>query len=231
MELKAYLAVLINRWIFVVLVPAIVLIAVAYQAIQSEPTYTATTRASIIRLPQQDLTDDFRFDGYYRYLSSEFAVDDLVELTQGNVFAEDVAQFISLMYEQDITAGEIQQSIRSERQHRILTMNVESKDPVRAVMIAQAATERLERRGTAYFGLDAEGESAVETIQRPLSASSSSSREMLIYTLQLAVALFAGVALAYLVEYLDDTIRSPETLTTALDLPVIGTIPAERGRT
>ena len=49
--------------------------------------------------------------------------------------------------------------------------------------------------------------------------------------LGLMLGLFGGVALAFLLEYLDDSIKSPEDVEKALGLPVVGVIPLLRNTT
>jgi polysaccharide biosynthesis transport protein len=46
----------------------------------------------------------------------------------------------------------------------------------------------------------------------------------------LVLALALGVGLAFLVEYLDDTIKTPEDVTRRLRLPLLGLVPAVRGQ-
>ena len=48
--------------------------------------------------------------------------------------------------------------------------------------------------------------------------------------LQTAIALFAGLALAFLLEYLNDRLRDADTAGEALGLPVLGQIPLAAGR-
>lgn len=46
----------------------------------------------------------------------------------------------------------------------------------------------------------------------------------------IVLALAAGVGLAFIVEYLDDTIKTPEDVTRRLRLPLLGLVPAVRGQ-
>ena len=50
-------------------------------------------------------------------------------------------------------------------------------------------------------------------------------RKLLNFAISLLLALFAGVGMAFLLEYLDDTIKTPQELEAELGLPVLGTIP------
>lgn len=230
MELKSYIQILWRRWWLVALVPLLVLVGVLYQATRSQPSYTATAKMAVSQQPEQDTGSTYyRYDQYYALLSSEFMLDDLVDIVRGNVFAGDVAKTIADKDHVTVSPGEVQGSIGSSRTNRILTINVHAATPERAVMIAQAATTTLEQKGTAYFGSNpAERGAIIATVQQPLSAAANTTRQQLILVLEVIVALFAGVLLAFLVDYLDDTLRSPEMVSAALGMPVIGTIPDGR---
>ena len=228
MELKTYLATLWRRWYIVVLVPAIVLVGVLYQSRRTSPTYTAEARLSVVRSSQQPNNPNFQYDGYYQYLASEYAIDDLVQVVQGNVFASDVAARIKADTGQDISAGEVQGAVQSSRVNRILTITATSSSPGRAVTIASEAAKTLETKGTEFFKTTPDVTASIQTIQQPLSAGENTSKRLILYLMQIAVAVFAGVLIALFIDYLDDTLRTPEAVTVALELPVIGVIPNER---
>ena len=229
MELKEYLLILWRRWWLVALVPLLVLVGVLYQAVRSQPSYTATAKVAVTRQPEQDAAPVYRYDEYYTMLSSEFVLDDLVDIVRGNVFAGDVAKTIADKDHVTVPPGEVQGSLSSSRTNRILTINARASTPERAIMIAQAAATTLEQKGTTYFGFNpAERRAVIATVQQPLSAAANTMRQRLIFALEVVVALFAGMLLAFLVDYLDDTLRSPEMVSAALGMPVIGVIPGGR---
>lgn len=96
--------------------------------------------------------------------------------------------------------------------------------------IAQAAASTLEEKAGSYFNFpNASDIVSVTPVQVPEHAAANSQRQQLILVLQVVIGLFAGVLIAFLVDYLDNTLRSPETVSAALDLPVIGTIPEGKG--
>jgi capsular polysaccharide biosynthesis protein len=96
------------------------------------------------------------------------------------------------------------------------------------VLIASEAAKTLESNGTSYFKTTPDVSASVQTIQKPTHATVNTNKRNLLYLLQIAVAIFAGVVIALFADYLDDTLRSPEAVSTALGLPVIGLIPNER---
>ena len=228
MELKAYLAVLARRWWLVVLVPALVFAGVVAQFLHGKPTYVASTQVSIVRNEQQpNLNTQYTYDDYYALLASEFALDDLVMTVKGNVFADDVAAQIKQDTGKDIAPKDIQQEIGSGRIHRILTIDVSDQDPDRAVLIASTAAKTLEAKGLSYFKLSDGSSVSIQTIDVATKAKANTTKRVVMYMVQLLLAVFAGLVLAFFVDYLDDTLRGVESVSGALGLPVLGTIPGE----
>ena len=208
------------------MVPMLVGMFVMMQMFGADPSYSASAQLTVTRIPQQIDIDDFRYNEYYLFLSSEFFIDDLVEIVRGNVFAEDVHQRIQDDFGIDIPAGAVQAAMSSDRQHRILTLDVTSDDPDRTIMIAQAASSVLNESAGRYFGFETEERDAVvQPIQVPESAASTTTTDQIFWMLQIALALFAGVLLAYLIDYLDDRLYTAETVEHSLDMDVLAEIP------
>lgn len=229
MELKYYASIVRRRWVPVVVVPLLVFVLVVLQAVGSEPSYIASSRLTVTRAPEQVDIEDFRYNDYYLFLSSEFLVDDLVEVVQGNVFAQDVGERLQEEFGVEIDPGVIQASFTSDRSHRILSVDVSHEDEEDALMIAQAATRQLSENATKYFGFEGEDrEALVEPIQFPESASPDVTQDQIFWVLQIAVALFGGLLIAVFLEYIDDRIYSAEMAERSLDLDVLGEVP--RGR-
>jgi capsular polysaccharide biosynthesis protein len=225
-ELKYYLSILKRRWLPIVAVPLLVALLVVVQVVGSDPAYTASAHLTVTRMPQQVEIDEFRYNEYYLFLSSEFLVDDLVEVVAGNVFADDVHQRVLEEYGVDIPSGEIQESIMAERQHRILTIDVSHHDEEYATMIAQSATRQLNEDATKYFGFETPERGAlVEPIQFPGAADPDMGRDQIFWALQLLIALFGGLLVGLFLEYIDDRLYTAEMVEHSLDLDVIGDIP------
>lgn len=224
MELKWYLQVLWRRWPALLILPLLAAVVAVYQDATRDEQYSANARLAVVRLPEAPSSPDFRYDEYYNYLASEFKIDDLVETVRGNVFAAAVAERMNA------STGEVQGALTAERQHRILTINVTTGDPERTMQINRAIVEELEQNPELYVDVLTDGAGAsVRAIQIPDHAAPDSQRARLLLVLGIMVAAGAGVLLAFLLEYLDDTLYNDETTAHALELPVIGVVPAERG--
>jgi capsular polysaccharide biosynthesis protein len=223
LELKWYLQVLLRRWPALLILPLLAVAFAVYQDSNRSEQFSASARLAVVRAPETPSSPDFRYDEYYNYLSSEFKIDDLVETVRGNVFAAAVAQRLGA------STGEVQGSLSAERQHRILSVNVTTGDPERTMQIVRAVVEELEQNPELYVDVLTEGAGAsVRAIQVPEGAAPDSARARMLLVLGVMVAAGAGVLLAFLVEYLDDTLYDDETTAHALDMPVIGVVPSER---
>lgn len=229
MELKHYLSILRRRWIPLVAVPAIVAVFVVTQIIGSDPAYTASAQMTVTREPQQIGIEDFRYNEYYLFLSSEFLVDDLAQIVQGNVFAEDVHQRLLDVHDIDIPASEIQAAIAADRQHRILSMHITTPDSERSTLIARESASQLSEEATTYFGFEGNERGAlVRPVQLPETAFQTGARDQIFWVLQILLAVFAGVLLAFFLDYMDDSLHTAEMVESSLDLDVIAEVP--RGR-
>lgn len=227
MELKAYVSILKRRWPIVLLLPLIVGVGAILQEVSREPSYSTQVRAAVIRRPEAPTQGEFDFNRYYNYLASEFAIDDLVEAVRGNVFASGVAT--RLPKESGIDAGDVQGSLASDRKHRVLTMTSTSSDKLQAELIAQAAATELQENAFTYLGIEGIGSPAVvEIIQTPSAAGPDTGRARLLLAMQVIAALGAAVLLAFLVDYLDDTLYDAESAAGLLRIPHLATVPTER---
>ena len=228
MELKWYLQVLWRRWPALLILPLLVALLAVYQDATRTEQYAANARLSVVRVPDPDPVTDFRFDEYYNYLASEFKIDDLVETVRGNVFAEAVATRLQASGI-DASTGEVQGAISSDRQHRILSLTVTTTNPVRSLEISRAAVAELESNPALYLDVPENGAGAsVRAIQIPHDAGADSARIRMILMLGVFVALGVGVLLAFLLDYLDDTLYDTDTTAAALNLPVLATVPSEQ---
>jgi capsular polysaccharide biosynthesis protein len=230
LELKWYLQVLWRRWPAVLMLPLLVALLAVYQDSTRTQQYAANARLSVVRVPDPDPVGDFRFDEYYNYLASEFKIDDLVETVRGNVFAEAVAGRLQAAGT-DASTGEVQGAISSDRQHRILSLTVTTTDPARSLEISRAAVAELESNPALYLDVPENGAGAsVRAIQIPHDAGVDTARVRLMLILGVIVAFGFGVLLAFLLDYLDDTLYDTDTTAAALNLPVLASVPLVKSR-
>jgi capsular polysaccharide biosynthesis protein len=227
-ELKHYLRILGLRWRIVLIPVVLVCVIAVYQELARPPSYSTEVRASVIRDLDPPPSDAYAYDGYYNYLASEFAIDDLVEALRGNVFSEAVAQRI-VAAGGSATESDVRSVLAVARKHRIVTMTASSSDSSRAAEVAAAAEAELEENAFEYISVSAEDPSAmVRIIQRPEAPSQNASRQRMLVVMELGAALAVGMLLAFVIHFLDDRMHDAETVGSALRLPILADLPTER---
>ena len=111
-----------------------------------------------------------------------------------------------------------------------MTVSVTWSDPDQTQTIAEAVGAAVEDGGSDYFPQLVGVEAKAVLIDGPgLGQVGRSLRSKLDLPLRLFLALVAGVALAFLWDYLDDTVRDRADAE-ALGVPVVGEIPREKRR-
>lgn len=237
MELRRYWGIVWRYRLVVLALPLLVGLIATARWFATPSSYTAQARVEIVLAPPQATAgepDFFRYDNYYKYLATEYAVDDLVEVLNGNAFAAVVAATLNgPEYNIAIKNEEVQGAIKARRTHRVLVLETTSGDRDRAIKIGWAAILTVQRDPLKYFtngDLGPKQGAAVLQIDQPLVAHSDRVRRALNVVLQTMVALFAGLGLAFLLEYLNDRLRDADAARDALGLPVLGQIPGGAGR-
>jgi uncharacterized protein involved in exopolysaccharide biosynthesis len=222
MELRAYWRIIWRRWwlITALLVVVLVVSLVTYQP--PTPVYQATMRFAIGiegDEPVSVASGDGRSDAW---LASEYLADDLSEVLKGGDFATRISQKVGFA----VPAG----AIFASREHRIMTVSISWSDPDQTQAIAEAVAAAVEDGGSDYFPQLVGVEAKAVLIDGPgLGQAGRSLRSKLDLPLRLFLALVAGVALAFLWDYLDDTVRDRADAE-ALGAPILGEIPREKPR-
>lgn len=194
-------------------------------------TYTATTSVQLAIVPPQANNDTFfRYADYYNFLATEYMVDDLVEVLNGNVFTQDVAATLAGPdFNYGIPVEHIRGALDVTRKHRVIIIAATSTNRTTATLVARAAAKTLQADPVKYFS---RGGSAAPIDAKPLvidavlGAKSNRSKSLLNAALQVLIAIFAGLGLAFFLDYLDDRLRGEESVRAALRLPVMAMLPS-----
>ena len=229
MELRQYWYIVWKRvWIIVVLLVVVLIGSLALRA-KPAPLYQATLRFTVGVPPESRTGNYYTYDRYYTWLTSEYIADDFSEVVKSQAFAEDVSAILAEKQEDVIvSAGAIQGSTVAEKQHRILTVRITWGDPGQLQAIAEAVEEALREKSSKYFAQLGSARATVYVIGKsPPMAVGKSLRERLDLPIRLFLALLAGIALALLLDYLDDTVRDQAELE-AMGITVLGEIPRPR---
>jgi capsular polysaccharide biosynthesis protein len=226
MELRAYGRIILRRWWLPVglAVLVAVLTLVMQRSWQPQPTSYAATMRFNVGLQPERIAGVYTYDRYYTMLTSEYMVDDLSEIVRGQIFTDEVSRRLAA---QGLTVppGAIGANTQPGKLHRILTINVNWPDEAQLREIANAVSAVLTQSSADFFGQFSMSEADIRMIDPPVvSPVGRPAREQLDLPLRVLLALAAGVALEFLLHYLDMTVRD-ETDLEQMGLPVLGKVP------
>ncbi len=230
MELRALWKVIVRRW-WLIALPALVALAyAAYGYLQSPPRggYGTSIRftAAAPENPEMVTYKDARFY-YYPWLSSELVVDALADWVRTGSFAQEVSTQLAADGV-EIEAEAIQRSIGADNERSVMVLYLTWPDAAQLRAIAEAAIAVLRQRSADYFPQFGEGGVEVVALDTPrISPAPPPLSVRFQPLLRFGLGLAAGVALAFLVEYLDPTLRERSEVE-ALGIGVLAEVPLER---
>lgn len=215
MELRTYWRIILKRlWITLLLI-GIVLVSYGLWRPAPSSGFMAHMRF-VVGLRPEEKGNYYTFDRYYTWLTAEYLVDDLAEVVKSRAFAERVSEVAKL----PIPAGSIQGATSAGKLHRILDVRITWPDAAQLEQIANATAYVLTQESATFFaqlGTEAAVASLIDPPQ--ISPIGASLRQRLELPLRLLLAVAAGIGLAFLLDYLDDTIRHRDDLA-ALGVPI-----------
>lgn len=226
MELRTYVSLVIRRWWLPVgLAAAVGLLSLAFERpwAPQPPVYSATMRFNVGITPER-IPGVYTYDRYYTMLTSEYLVDDLGEIVRSQAFASAVSRRLA---DEGIAipAGAIGASTQPGKLHRILTVSLTWGDAAELRQIADAVVETLSEGSAEFFGQFSAEEADIRLIDAPVYGEvGRSAREQLDLPLRVFLAFAAGVALAFLLHYLDRSVRGRAELE-EMGLAVLGEVP------
>jgi capsular polysaccharide biosynthesis protein len=229
MELRQYWRIVYKRlWIVIALV-AIVLVSSLALRPERSVLYQTSMRFTVAVVPESRGGDYYAYDRYYTWTASEYFVDELTEIVGSEAFARAVSEELSNSG-LDLSAGDLHGSLGADRRHRILTLRITWGKQEQLGEIANAAAKVLRERSADFLGQIGTTDADIRLIDSPVvSPTGRSLKEKLDLPIRLFLALLAGVALTFLLDYLDDTVRDRAEVR-AMGLPVLGEIPPLPGR-
>jgi capsular polysaccharide biosynthesis protein len=230
MELKQYWHVVWKRaWI-----PALLLVVAGGVSLLTSqtpsPTYSTTMRFTVGVKPQE-IADQYSYDSYYAWLASEYLADDLTAIVSSQAFAADVNRRLAEMDSSaQILPGSIGGVTIAEKQHRILRLNISWHNETELVDIASAVVTTMEQDSPKYLTQLGTSGALITVIDQPSppALNPPSLTQRLDLPVRLLLALGAGVALTFLLDYLDDSVRGRSELE-AMGIAILAEVPKRRG--
>lgn len=227
MELSQYLSVIKRRWWLIAGIAFVSLLAAALAAWRGPCAYQANMRMAVSVVPEPRRDNVYGYDAYYPWLASEYLADDLSEIMRSQAFAQDVSAELGYA----VGPGALANVVRTKKTHRLLDVTVCGSDGTQTMSIAEAYERVLNARLGDYLAMLQANNGFVRIINRPTLGRASGPVALIgEIGLRTAIGAFLGIGLAFLLEYLDDRLRTRREIEDLLQWPIIGEIPSQRAR-
>jgi capsular polysaccharide biosynthesis protein len=218
------LRVLLRRWWLIIIPVAIASALIVPDFLDDGPAvnggfntvirYTAAQEADAVPERDGDLQD--------LWLASELTVNAFTEWVRTSRFKDEVALITAT---NGLEINPLALRIGADNQRSIGQVFINWHDETELRIIADAVIVVMQTRNQAYFPQLGGQPAIVEILDDPqIAPAPPPLTDRFGGILKLAIALIAGIGLAFLVEYLDPTLRTQEDLET-LGLKVIVSIP------
>ncbi len=225
MELREYWAIVARRWQLIGVVTILTFAASFYMIWFVPGSYKSELRLAVSVKPEPKVPPGnyYSYDRYYTWLTSEYLVDDLGEVIKSDSFLKDVSQRLGGM---TIGKEAIRRDLSTKKTHRMLTIVVTTQNPHTSYVIANAIKETLDERASDYFAELDSDQAVMRVLDDPQAeAEMGTLRRVIEIGLRTLVGFLAAVGLAFLLNYLDPTVRSTREAEQLLGLPVLAELP------
>jgi capsular polysaccharide biosynthesis protein len=224
-ELSHYASILQRRWRLIAAIATLSLLAAAIAAWRGPCAYQASMRMAVSVVPEPRRDTYYSYDNYYPWLASEYLADDLSELLRSQALANDVsAELLN-----GVDPGFLASATRTKKTHRMLDITICGSEPAVTMSIADAYERVINSRLGEYMGMLQANNGYARIINRPTLTRASGPAALIgEVLLRTAVGSVLAIGLAFLLEYLDDRLRTRREIEALLDWPVLGEIPAQR---
>lgn len=226
MELRQLISILLRRW-WLVVIPTVVAAAYAVYGYVTTPVaggfstsvrYTAAVPGDVVE------PESFEDAALAPWTSSEYVSGALSDWVRTTSFSEEVSAELART-DIEIPAAALQPAIAANFDRSVMVLILSWGDAQQLEQIAQAATTVLQEQTDDYFpqiGTVGISVTALDTpVIAPVPPPISARLDPII---RAALGVIAGVGLAFLIEYLDPTVRERREVE-ALGLPVLSEIP------
>ncbi len=221
--------VVLRRWWLVVIPVVIVALFSLPTLLMLGPTATGGFSTTIRYTAAQALEAIPDRDGDFQdvWLASELTVNAFSEWIRSSQFAGEVRAMLAAEGV-EIDPGAINFMTDNDRSVGVIAITgPDAMDAMQLEQVALAAIRVLQTRAQVYFPQLGDQPARVTLLDQPIvTAIPPALPNRLRPLLQVAIALIAGIGLAFLVEYLDPILRRREQLE-GLNLRVIAIIPRE----
>jgi capsular polysaccharide biosynthesis protein len=233
MELREYWNIVRRRWWLPAAITLVALVASTAVGLRGAAAYKTDMRVAVSTIPTPDPNSVLYYDPvYYSNLDSEYLADDMSELLTSRAFADDVAhELATASTPLSIDPLTVVNATRTKKTHRFIDITLTTSTFEEGDQIAGSITRIL--ADPAHLAIYLKALTAYNTqmvvvtppvthrANTPLGLASE-------IALRTVIGLLVGIGLAFLIDYVDPSVRSREEAEALLHMPVLGEIPRTR---
>lgn len=216
-SLKEIFTVLKKRFVLIVSIicaAAIVAAVVSYYVLT--PIYAASTKFIV----NQGQHDDVAYSNVNDVRLNVELINTYNDIITSTAISEEVIEQLDLPYSAERLASNIQ--VASSNNSQVVTVTVEDENPVVAVDIANTTVDIFQNKLPDLMNVD--NVNVLTAAEHPENPSPVKPNATLNIAIAIVLGGMIGVGLAFLLEYLDNTIRTEEDVEKHLELPVLGMV-------
>jgi capsular polysaccharide biosynthesis protein len=234
-ELREYWSIIRRRWWLPAAITLVALIASTFVALRGATAYRTDMRLAVSTIPTPDANATLYYDPtYYSNLDSEYLADDMSEFMSSRAFADEVHRELAASSTPvDIDVGSIMSATRTKKTHRFIDISLTTPTPEQGAAIAGSISRILSdpNHVAKYLTALTAYHAQMEIVTPPVTGRANTplgiASEIGLRTL---IGLIVGIGLAFLVDYLDPSVRTREEAERLLEMPVLGEIPKPKRR-
>jgi capsular polysaccharide biosynthesis protein len=235
LELREYWDIIRRRWWLPVIVTVVAAVASTAIGVRGAAAYKTDLRIAISTVPTLDPNAErFFFDTvYYSNLTSEYLADDMSELMHSSAFAGEVKRELATSRNLNVDIETLVSSTRTKKTHRFIDITITTATPELGQEIGGSISRILsDPPHLAVFLKALTAYTTQMTVVTPPDTHRANTIPGLIVEISVRtlIGLLVGIGLAFLLDYLDSSVRSRHEAEALLRLPVLAEIPRPRSQ-
>jgi capsular polysaccharide biosynthesis protein len=234
-ELREYWTIIRRRWWLPVAIALVALIASTAVGLRGASAFKTDMRLAVSTVPTPDPNGVLYYDPiYYSNLDSEYLADDMGEFMTSRAFADEVhRELATSSTPQDVDVETIMSATRTKKTHRFIDITVTTPTMEQGAQIAASISRILSDQPhlAQYLTALAAYNTHLTIVTPPVTHRGNTVLGLISEIgLRTLIGVLVGVGAAFLVDYLDPSVRSRQEAERLLELPVLGEIPRSNRR-
>jgi capsular polysaccharide biosynthesis protein len=233
LELREYWSIIRRRWWLPVAIMLVALIASTAVGIRGATAFKTDMRIAISTIPTPDPNATLYYDPiYYSNLDSEYLADDMSEFMTSRAFADEVVRELAVGNKQsDVDPITIVNATRTKKTHRFIDVTITTSTLEQGELIGGSISRIL--NDPAHLAIYLKALTAYNTqmvVVTPPVTHRANTIPGLIgeIGLRTVIGLLVGLGLAFVIDYVDPSVRTREEAEAIVQVPVLGQIPRTR---